>query len=144
MFRIGKFIRQALFVLALPMGAQAAPETAFSLPVVASSGATQRLELDGAAGWRLLDEGGTQPVKLVQDGEAGSEAQPLAVFLDRPTGSTFVYLPERGWRYLGRSGLGDTALGTMSLFIDGPSGFVFRYVAEQGWKFAGRVGERKL
>ncbi|KAI5913781.1 hypothetical protein [Thauera sp. 2A1] len=126
----------------------ASDAAAFGLSVATPSGVAQRLEFRSAEGWRVVSEGGVRTVKLdLSDGANDAAAQPLAVFIDRPTGSTFVYMPEAGWQYLGRSDFGAAAqadAGAMTLFIDGPSGFVYRYVAEQGWKFAGRMGEQKL
>lgn len=126
----------------------ASDAVAFELSVAAPSGGAQRLEFRSVEGWRLVKEGGMRAVKLdLTDTPADATVQPLAVFIDRPTGSTFAYLPEAGWQYLGHSEFGAAAKaesGSMTLFIDGPSGFVYRYVAEQGWKFAGRMGEQKL
>lgn len=153
MSNIGKLMLSALSAVVLSGAAPAlaSPDAVLSLSVATPSGLTQRLEFRGAEGWRLLPEGGAQPVKLASSGTPAADdavaVQPLAVFLDRPTGSAFVYLPEMGWQYLGRSEFGRAAksdAGSMTLFIDGPSGFVYRYAADQGWKFSGRVGDRKL
>jgi len=34
--------------------------------------------------------------------EAAALASPLTVFLDGPTGFTFVYMPDEGWKYVGK------------------------------------------
>lgn len=153
MSNISKLTVAALAAVALSAAtpAFASPEAVLSLSVATPSGAVQSLEFRGTDGWRVVNQGGVQSVKLsLSETSASADnaaAQPLAVFLDRPTGSTFVYLPEAGWKYLGRSEFGGTAkadTGSMTLFIDGPSAFVYRYAADQGWTFAGRVGDRKL
>lgn len=84
------------------------------------------------------------------DAPTASAGQPLAVLLDQPTGATFVYLPEEGWKFSGRHASGQDADAAppragqpVSLFVDGPTGFVYTYAVEQGWKFAGRVGDVK-
>ena len=150
---ISKLVFPAITALVLSASpAFASSDASLTLTVATPSGATERLEFRSGDGWRFANDGGPAVVKVALSAESASAdsgpAQPLAVFLDRPTGGTFVYLPEAGWTYLGRSELGNVTPSAkptaMTLFIDGPSGFVYRYVAEQGWKFAGRVGDRKL
>ena len=54
-----------------------------------SAGAGWRLH----AGWRAEDRSNDHPTPL---------EQPLTVFLDGPTGNTFIYVLEGGWRFVGR------------------------------------------
>jgi hypothetical protein len=56
------------------------------------------LTYSAGAGWRLhvgWRAGGSNddPTRL---------GQPLTVFLDGPTGNTFIYVLEEGWRFVGR------------------------------------------
>lgn len=45
------------------------------------------------AGWRAGDRSNVDPAPL---------ERPLTVFLDGPTGNTFIYVLEEGWRFVGR------------------------------------------
>lgn len=86
---------------------------------------------------------GTVKMTLAAEPASGA-AQPLAVLLDQPTGATFIYLPEEGWKFAGRNEAAVDAEPPrsgqpVSLFVDGPTGFVYTYAVEAGWKFAGRV-----
>lgn len=133
--------------------AVASAEPALSLSVVSPAGTTQRLEFRNGEGWRSVAEARVVRTALPNTPAAATSvaAQPLAVFLDQPTGGTFVYLAEEGWKYLGRSDASHVAPSVpeaadrpITLFVDGPSGFVYTYAAEKGWKFAGRVADKKF
>lgn len=54
-----------------------------------SAGAGWRLH----AGWRAEVRSNNDPIAL---------ERPLTVFLDGPTGNTFIYVLEGGWRFVGR------------------------------------------
>jgi hypothetical protein len=98
----------------------------------------------GLAVTPALAENATLKVALA---DSATQAQPLAVMLDQPTGGAFVYLPEDGWKFSGRNAAAGNvdapvpgAGQPVSLFVDGPTGFVFSYVVDKGWAYAGRVG----
>lgn len=140
----------SLSVLTLTSFAKpAAAASSLALAVATPAGAAVQLEFHEGEGWRAVPAGEARAMKVALTTTSAAAERPLSVFVDRPTGGTFVYLAEQGWKYLGRTNVdhlspahpGGDAITTM---VDGPSGFVYTYAAEQGWTFAGRVGDMKL
>jgi len=137
----------------------AADEPTVTLTVAAPTGTSLRLEHSVGSGWKFVasDDAG-ELVKSTLTETAGPRAaenptteEPLAVFLDKPTGFIFVYLADRGWIFAGSSDAGARSVMTalamtdepMTMFVDGPTGFVFTYGREASWKYVGRVGDTK-
>jgi hypothetical protein len=87
-------------------------DSPLALTVVAPSGAQYRLAYAAGQGWRFVDripEGLRLEVASNDDVAppvipTPGELQPQAVFIDGPSGNTFVWVPERRWRFVGRIG----------------------------------------
>ncbi len=124
-----------------------------TLVVAVESPAVERLRLEyrEGQGWRALAAADVvQPARAAL-ADTDESTQPLAVFLDQPSAGTFVYLPEQGWKFAGRSNVAEQVAAApradgqpLTMFVDGPTGFVFTYVAEKGWSFAGRVSDMRI
>ena len=61
------------------------------------------------AGWETADTGSELSMKPVMGAEPGLPPQerpviehPLTVFVDGPTGFTYIYLFDKGWKFVGR------------------------------------------
>ncbi len=140
---------------AIALGSAAAlavpAQPALAVAVESPAGGKIRLEYREGQGWlALAAEDVAQPARVALADTSGT-TRPLAVFLDKPSAGTFVYLPEQGWKFAGRSDAAEAvaaaprAVGqALTIFVDGPTGFVFTYVAEKGWSFAGKVGDMRL
>ncbi|SAK66481.1 hypothetical protein AWB76_03841 [Caballeronia temeraria] len=81
-----------------------------ALTVQTPSGGTSRLIYADDDGWRLDDrdanlkptqahitQASTEPQK-----EASASERPMTVFIDGPTGFTYVWMRDQGWKYVGR------------------------------------------
>jgi hypothetical protein len=97
--------------------APAAPSSTFAdgvkdlpltLTVLAPSGVRYRLAYAGGPGWQFV---GRVPdhLLLASNGDVAlsppqtsSGNQPQSILIDGPTGYTFVWIPERGWQFVGR------------------------------------------
>lgn len=140
---------------AIALGSAAAlavpAQPALAVAVESPAGGKIRLEYREGQGWlALAAEDVAQPARVALADTSGT-TRPLAVFLDRPSAGTFVYLPEQGWKFAGRSDAAEAVAAAprtvgqaLTIFVDGPTGFVFTYVAEKGWSFAGKVGDMRL
>ncbi len=140
---------------AIALGSAAAlavpAQPALSVAVESPAGGKIRLEYREGQGWlALAAEDVAQPARVALADTSGT-TRPLAVFLDKPSAGTFVYLPEQGWKFAGRSDAAEAVAAAprtvgqaLTIFVDGPTGFVFTYVAEKGWSFAGKVGDMRL
>ncbi len=140
---------------AIALGSAAAlavpAQPALAVAVESPAGGKIRLEYREGQGWlALAAEDVAQPARVALADTSGT-TRPLAVFLDKPSAGTFVYLPEQGWKFAGRSDAAEAVAAAprtvgqaLTIFVDGPTGFVFTYVAEKGWSFAGKVGDMRL
>ncbi len=90
-----------------PIGVDTIPLT---ITVQTPSGGTSRLTYINEEGWRLDDrdarlkpgEARITPASAEQQKGASAGEQPMTVFIDGPTGFTYVWLPDHGWRFIGR------------------------------------------
>ena len=95
----------------------ASPAAQSSVPTIVLTGPTgERLTLvhSSDAGWQLqagwpsVQTNAPRPTEAVFSNTAPPEAdqpvleQPLTVFVDGPTGYTFIYLLDEGWKFVGR------------------------------------------
>lgn len=80
---------------------------------------------------------------------AQTTERPLSVMLDQPSGNTFAYFAEEGWKFTGHNSASaapavanaHAAGQPLSLIVDGPTGFVYSYLADKGWQFVGQVDQ---
>jgi hypothetical protein len=81
-----------------------------TLTLQTPSGGTSRLTYVNEDGWRLedravplkQDEARITPASMErQQGEAKSE-RPMTVLIDGPTGFTYVWVADQGWKFVGR------------------------------------------
>lgn len=80
---------------------------------------------------------------------AQAAERPLSVMFDQPSGHTFAYFADEGWKFSGRNEaapVSDVASAhaagqPLSLIVDGPTGFVYSYLVDKGWQFVGRIGD---
>ena len=91
-------------------GVQVEPAAASPLTLVvqSASGGTSRLTYVENDGWRLDDpDASPKPgeVRLTpvatQPEEPGAK-QPLTVFIDGPSGLTYIWVRDEGWKFVGR------------------------------------------
>lgn len=140
---------------AIALGSAAAfavpAQPAMAVTVESPAGEKVQLEYRAGQGWRALAADDVAQSVRVALADTSESTQPLAVFLDKPSAGTFVYLPEQGWQFAGRSNAAEAVAAApgaagqaLTMFVDGPTGFVFTYVAEKGWSFAGRVSDMRL
>ena len=116
-FGIGLILSLALSnVVAIASPAAAASsapdltDSPLALTVVAPSGAQYRLAYAAGQGWRFLDRIPEGLLVEVASSDnvvppvtpTSADPQPQAVFIDGPTGYTFVWVPERRWQFVGR------------------------------------------
>ena len=74
------------------------------------SGETSRLTYVDKDGWRLdehaapskQDEARITPASTEGQQEPSGSDRPLSVFIDGPTGFTYIWVAGRGWRFVGR------------------------------------------
>ncbi|SAK68107.1 hypothetical protein AWB82_03934 [Caballeronia glebae] len=74
------------------------------------SGGTSRLIYAEDDGWRLDDrdarlkptEARITPASAEPQKEASGGERPMTVFIDGPTGFTYVWMRDQGWKYIGR------------------------------------------
>lgn len=76
-------------------------------------------------------------------------------FVDGPTGFNYVWLPDQGWKFVGRnpeaaaaaapaaSPEGYSAGAPLAEFVDATTGFRFVWRHGAGWEFAGKVAGRE-
>ena len=84
-------------------------DSPLTLAVVAPSGAQYRLAYAAGQGWRFVDGiPDSLSLKLASNGNVkavlsptSDSLQPQAVFIDGPTGYTFVWVPEGRWQFVG-------------------------------------------
>ncbi|KXU83100.1 hypothetical protein CI15_28730 [Paraburkholderia monticola] len=81
-----------------------------TLLVQSPGGSTLRLTYIQDDGWKLDDhdaslewtEGRVTPATASQQKEDAIAARPLTVFIDGPTGYTYVWIRDQGWKFVGR------------------------------------------
>ena len=92
---------------ARPIAVDGGPLT---LTVQTPSGGTSRLTYADTDGWRLDDrdaglkpmEARITPASAEPQKEASASERPMTVFIDGPTGFTYVWTRDQGWKYVGR------------------------------------------
>ncbi|WP_087134949.1 hypothetical protein [Caballeronia arationis] len=90
-----------------PSVAAASPLT---LVVQNASGGTSRLTYVENDGWRLdapeatRKPGEVRLTPVVAQSEDPSAKQPMTVFIDGPTGFTYIWVRDEGWKFVGRVG----------------------------------------
>jgi len=110
---LGSLVLSAVIAVGSSAAAASAADltdTPLALTVVAPSGAQYRLAYAAGQGWRFVDripEGLRLEVASSDDVAppmipASGDLHPQSVFIDGPTGYTFVWVPERSWRFVGR------------------------------------------
>ncbi|MDB5787805.1 hypothetical protein [Caballeronia mineralivorans] len=86
-------------------GAAASPLT---LVVQSASGGTSRLTYVENDGWRLddpdasLKPGEVRLTPVATQPEEPGAKQPLTVFIDGPSGFTYIWVRDEGWKFVGR------------------------------------------
>ncbi|SAK67667.1 hypothetical protein AWB75_03257 [Caballeronia catudaia] len=81
-----------------------------TLAVQTPSGGTSRLTYADDDGWRLDDrdtrlkstEARITPASTEPQKEASGSERPMTVFIDGPTGYTYVWMRDQGWKFVGR------------------------------------------
>jgi hypothetical protein len=81
-----------------------------TLPVQSPGGNTLWLTYIQDDGWKLDDhdaslkrtEAGVTPAVASQQKEDAIAIRPLTVFIDGPTGYTYVWIRDQGWKFVGR------------------------------------------
>ncbi|BBU31634.1 hypothetical protein BTHE68_53680 [Burkholderia sp. THE68] len=77
-----------------------------TLTVQTPSGTTSRLTYADDDGWRLDDRDARLRPTEARITPASTEAQkderPMTVFIDGPTGFTYVWMREQGWKFVGK------------------------------------------
>jgi hypothetical protein len=81
-----------------------------TLSVAAPSGGTLRLVYVLNEGWRFADRAAEPTAKVTavtaavtpNAQEDSASDQPLTVFIDGPSGYTYVWLRDEGWKFVGR------------------------------------------
>lgn len=74
------------------------------------AGGTSRLTYVDTDGWRIDErdaplkpmEGRITPASAESQKEASAGERPMTVFIDGPTGFTYVWTRDQGWKYVGR------------------------------------------
>ena len=102
---------------AVTYGAPLSPEkqtaingSPLTLFIKAPTGNTFRLVYRDDNGWRFADravgpkptEAALTPTAMPQSEESSAVDEPLTVFIDGPTGFTFVWMRDAGWKFVGR------------------------------------------
>jgi hypothetical protein len=90
-----------------PSAANRLPRTLF---ISASRGGTVRLIYVPDDGWSFADGAigskatmaALTPTAMSRSDEGSAAEKPLAVFIDGPTGCTYVWIGETGWKFVGR------------------------------------------
>lgn len=90
-----------------PIGVDPSPLT---ITVQTPSGGTSRLTYVNEEGWRLDDrearlkpgEARITPASAEPQKGASVGEQPMTVFIDGPTGFTYVWVSDQGWKFIGR------------------------------------------
>ena len=81
-----------------------------TLTVKTPSGGTSSLTYVDQDGWRLDDsdarlkpnEARLTPASAEPQQEASAAERPMTVFIDGPTGFTYVWVRDQGWKFVGR------------------------------------------
>lgn len=81
-----------------------------TLTLLAPSGGTSRLTYIDEDGWRLDDrdaslkptEARITPASAEPPKGASGAERPMTVFIDGPTGFTYVWMRDQGWKFVGR------------------------------------------
>jgi len=81
-----------------------------TLFIEAPTGNTFRLIYVAADGWRFADravgpkptEAALTPVAMPRSEESSAVDEPLTAFIDGPTGFTYVWMRDAGWKFVGR------------------------------------------
>ncbi|SAK59215.1 hypothetical protein AWB77_01949 [Caballeronia fortuita] len=81
-----------------------------ALTVQTPSGGISRLTYADEDGWRIDDrdarlkpmEARITPASTEPQKEAPSTDRPMTVFIDGPTGFTYVWMRDQGWKYVGK------------------------------------------
>ena len=92
---------------AQPIAVDGGPLT---ITVQSPSGGTSRLIYVDEDGWRLDErdahlnstEARITPASAEPQKEASASERPMTVFIDGPTGFTYVWTRDQGWKYVGR------------------------------------------
>jgi hypothetical protein len=88
----------------------AAGNDPLSLDIQTPSGATSHLTYADDDGWSLDDgdarlkptEARITPASTEPQRQASASERPMTVFIDGPTGFTYVWMRDQGWKYVGR------------------------------------------
>ncbi|MGF6976533.1 hypothetical protein QFZ94_004983 [Paraburkholderia sp. JPY465] len=81
-----------------------------TLTLQTPSGGTSRLTYVNEDGWRLeeravplkQDEARITPASTERQQEAARSDRPMTVFIDGPSGFTYVWVADQGWKFVGR------------------------------------------
>ncbi|RZF24985.1 hypothetical protein EVC45_35940 [Paraburkholderia sp. UYCP14C] len=81
-----------------------------TLTLQTPSGGTSRLTYVNEDGWRLEDHGvplkpdeaRITPASTERQQEAARSERPMTVLIDGPTGFTYVWVVDQGWKFVGR------------------------------------------
>ncbi|SAK64061.1 hypothetical protein [Caballeronia ptereochthonis] len=102
----------ALAANAMPRGAKpiGVDDGPLTLTVRTPSGGTSRLTYADEDGWRLDDrdarlrpnEARITPASAEPQKEASAAERPMTVFIDGPTGFTYVWMRDQGWKFVGK------------------------------------------
>ena len=84
-------------------------DSRLALAVVGPSGDTYHLVYAPGQGWQFVNlPTGVAPIKVKSSGDFAtlfaattSEVHPQTVFIDGPTGYTFVWVADSGWKFVG-------------------------------------------
>jgi hypothetical protein len=84
-------------------------ETALILTMQTPSGGMSRLTFVDKDGWCLedhaaptKDEARITPASTERQQRASRSEQPMTVFIDGPTGFTYAWVADHGWKFIGR------------------------------------------
>jgi hypothetical protein len=93
-----------------PTGVQMKPvaDSPLTLVIQSASGGTSRLTYVENDGWRLDDSDATlkpgeaRLTPVTTQPEQPGAKQPLTVFIDGPSGFTYIWVRDEGWKFVGR------------------------------------------
>jgi hypothetical protein len=100
----------ALNSAAPPVRQASVDSNPLTLTVQKPSGVTSHLFYVSEYGWQLDDpdallkpgEARISPTSVGEQYQAAGTEQPITVFIDGPTGFTYVWLRDQGWKFVGR------------------------------------------